>query len=93
VNYGISCSSNGAKGCGEAQSLTFYVLGAGGLSLLQTDGVYVTADIYDLATRQTGTVGGVSATPLPAALPLFATGLGALGLFVWLRKREAQATA
>ena len=32
-------------------------------------------------------------TPLPAALPLFATGLGALGLLGWGRKRKAQATA
>jgi hypothetical protein len=31
----------------------------------------------------------VSATPLPAALPLFAGGLGALGLFGWRRKRRA----
>jgi hypothetical protein len=29
----------------------------------------------------------VSTTPLPAALPLFATGLGAMGLFGWRRKR------
>jgi hypothetical protein len=28
-------------------------------------------------------------TPLPAALPLFATGLGALGLLDWRRKRKA----
>ena len=28
-------------------------------------------------------------TPLPAALPLFATGLGALGLLVWRRKRKS----
>ena len=33
------------------------------------------------------------ATPLPAALPLFATGLGALGLLGSRRKRKAQATA
>ncbi len=31
------------------------------------------------------------ATPLPAALPLFATGLSALGLFGWRRKRKAAA--
>ena len=31
------------------------------------------------------------ATPLPTALPLFATGLGALGLLGWRRKRKAQA--
>jgi len=32
-------------------------------------------------------------TPLPAALPLFATGLGALGLLGWRRKRKARAVA
>jgi hypothetical protein len=31
---------------------------------------------------------GVTATPLPTALPLFAGGLGALGLFGWRRKRK-----
>jgi hypothetical protein len=33
----------------------------------------------------------VSQTPLPAALPLFATGIGGLGLLGWRRKRKAQA--
>ena len=32
-------------------------------------------------------------TPLPAALPLFATALGGLGLLGWRRKRKAQAVA
>jgi hypothetical protein len=32
-------------------------------------------------------------TPLPAAFPLFATGLGAMGLFGWRRKRKAAAIA
>jgi hypothetical protein len=36
---------------------------------------------------------GVGATPLPAALPLFATGLGAMGLFGWRRKRKNAAAA
>ena len=40
----------------------------------------------DLQTVITYT--GVSATPLPAALPLFASGLGALGLLGWRRKRK-----
>jgi hypothetical protein len=42
-------------------------------------------------TAATGTVAQV--VPLPAALPLFATGLGALGLLGWRRKRKAQAAA
>ena len=35
----------------------------------------------------------VSSTPLPAALPLFATGLGAMGFFGWRRKRKAAVAA
>jgi hypothetical protein len=35
----------------------------------------------------------LSATPLPATLPLLVTGLGAMGLLGWRRKRKAQAVA
>ena len=35
----------------------------------------------------------VAETPLPAALPLFATGLGTLGLLNWRRKRKTAAVA
>ena len=37
--------------------------------------------------------GILTETPLPGALPLFATGIGALGLLGWRRKRKAQAVA
>jgi hypothetical protein len=40
-----------------------------------------------------GVVQIASTTPLPAALPLFATGLGALGLLGWRRNRKAGALA
>lgn len=33
------------------------------------------------------------ATPLPAALPLFASGIGAMGLFGWRRRRKTEAAA
>ena len=52
-----------------------------------------TLDIYlvdgadwDVQTKIAAAV--VDPTPLPAALPLFATGLGGLGLFGWRRKRK-----
>jgi hypothetical protein len=40
-----------------------------------------------------GEGGCTSVTPLPGALPLFATSLGGLGLLGWRRKRKAQAVA
>jgi hypothetical protein len=40
---------------------------------------------------QTTFTATINATPLPSALPLFATGLGALGLLGWRRKRKAAA--
>jgi hypothetical protein len=57
------------------------------------------ADVQDGSTGPTGvigftfdsiTIGGNQGgeTPLPAALPLFASGLGALGLLGWRRKRK-----
>lgn len=35
----------------------------------------------------------LTATPLPAALPLFASGLGVMGLFGWRRKRKSKTVA
>lgn len=61
------------------------------ISLLGTDsgGVqdYIGLDNVNLVDN------GPAATPLPAALPLFASSVGALGLFGWRRKRKAQAAA
>ena len=59
------------------------------------------ADIVSIDYSSSGTGNGpginkldiIETTPLPAALPLFASGLGALGLLGWRRKRKAQAAA
>ncbi len=45
------------------------------------------------ANEITAQVNGSSATPLPATLPLFASGLGALGLLRWRRKRKVALAA
>jgi uncharacterized protein (TIGR03118 family) len=53
-------------------------------TLFFTDGINGEAD---------GLFGAITPTPLPTALPLFATGLGAIGLLGWRRKRKAEALA
>ena len=47
----------------------------------------------DGISERSGTLVIANATPLPAALPLFASGLGALGLLARRRKRKAAAIA
>lgn len=53
------------------------------------------ADTRYVGAGFASSLGGGSAgeTPLPAALPLFASGLGAMGFVSWRRKRKAIATA
>jgi hypothetical protein len=49
---------------------------------------------FNVRTDGTFTTGAaVPEIPLPAALPLFATGIGGLGLLGWRRKRRAKAVA
>jgi len=48
-------------------------------------------DIYGIWTTSLGVE--ATATPLPAALPLFVGGLGVMGLLGWRRKRRVQAAA
>ena len=53
--------------------------------------LYFTDSLTIEAAAADGLFGAIEPTPLPAALPLFATGLGGLGLLGWRRKRKAQA--
>jgi hypothetical protein len=58
---------------------------------------YIYVDLVDPAhstfgniTAQLEATSQVSNAPLPAALPLFASGLGGIGMFGWWRRRKAK---
>jgi hypothetical protein len=78
------------------QTATFNILLAG-----ITDTTSISSVIFSFGTTEgaalvagipgaPGVPGPFSAVPIPAALPLFAGGLGALGLLGWRRKRKPQ---
>jgi hypothetical protein len=77
----------------DTQGLTFSDPGFNPINLFcsatfsGTSSCWVYSGAFEQATF---TVTDVSATPLPAALPLFAGGLGALGLFGWRSKRRVR---
>ena len=82
ANYNYSgCTTFGT--CSDVYSL---MDGSGGLLTLA-------AYNNDNPSLMIGAVVESAATPLPAALPLFAGGLGAMGLLGWRRKRKAAAIA
>ena len=67
-----------------AINLLGQILGHGTNGLGQTRAFLLTP-----CDKRVAGVPPVSAFPLPAALPLFATALGGLGLLGWRRKRKA----
>ena len=89
-------------GCGPGASnanagpLSFAVTDLDGISIndfiANAGGYFFSADVLG-PSGGTGNIAsnGVSEAPLPAALPLFATGLGTMGLFGWWRKRKTRA--
>jgi hypothetical protein len=68
-----------------------YTAGALTGSLDETAQPGIPGVLDGFVVTSTNFIGTVSTVPLPAALPLFATGLGALGLLGWRRKRKAAA--
>lgn len=93
-NYAIECSGggNGQNSCNGISSLTFFVLGAGSLSPILTNGVFVTADIYSEGTGKTGVVGATAPVPGPivgAGLPGLLGAMGALVMLARRRRRNA----
>jgi hypothetical protein len=75
----FSFGLNGAVGGAASAHLNLFFAAPDGYSVLTSEGI--------------GNASPVAATPLPAALPLFASGLGALGLFGWRRKKKAAVLA
>ena len=51
------------------------------------------SQVFMIGLDDVSVTGPVANTPLPAALPLFAAGLGGLGLLGWRRKRKVAALA
>ena len=79
ASYDLSTSTGPITGPGSVNPGIFFPTNAGLLNLTGlTTNVTFTAN-----------VSGVSAVPIPPALPLFASGLAGLGLLGWRRKKAA----
>ena len=68
-------------------------IGSGDLLGSAQDGSALVFDNQVNGPVGTWVVNSLNSAPLPAALPLFATGLGAMGLFGWRRKRKSTTAA
>ena len=92
--YTVYMDVQGGAGCGPA-----YLTGIASCTnsfnatvdpTFQIAAGFANANEYTLVSPG---IGNISATPLPAALPLFAAGLGAMGLLGWRRSRKKAAIA
>jgi hypothetical protein len=79
-----------------SNTLTFTVSDFAGLFNVTVSGApiwFVAAGVTNGGTSGIIAADSVATTPLPAALPLFASGLGTLGVLGWRRKKKAQRAA
>jgi hypothetical protein len=82
--------SGGTEAAFDASDSTFAVSVSGLFFNSVTDPTFKVGT-YLGSNGDSLTITDISATPLPAALPLFASGIGALGLLGWRKKRRAAA--
>jgi hypothetical protein len=64
-----------------------------GDNVLSVEGIDASSAGSHVTSFAVGPPPAATVTPLPAALPLFAGGLGAMGVLGWRRKRRTRATA
>ena len=81
----------------DSSGLGYTVMGAGDdgrgdVTVFNVLGAYLENDTGGNFSSSFTLTPEAAATPLPAGLPLFATGLGTLGLLGWRRKRRASAS-
>ena len=84
-NYAVNCSDfgNGANSCSispHVSTLSFTIIGAGLLAPILTDGIYITADIYNPNAPGLDKNGTIGATIAPQAVPGPIVGAGLPGL-------------
>lgn len=67
--------------------------GDGALATARSNALTGSPDLSGLSAAEIATIANfaVAAVPVPAALPLFATGLGIIGLLNWRRRKQARA--
>jgi fibro-slime domain-containing protein len=87
IGNNVVAQVGGVHASGNANYSTLLTAGNYSLTLFYADRDHVAAYL-DFSIDTLGVGLQDSSTPLPAALPLFATGLGAFGLLGWRRKRK-----
>jgi hypothetical protein len=85
-NYETSAVNNG--------TITIFLTAMGGTTWADALAVLApNSNGWEAADNMSGSPQDLGFAPIPAALPLFATGLGALGLLGWRRKQTARSVA
>jgi hypothetical protein len=89
----VTCSGSDSLGLKTISGISGVNVIAGDSYILQVTPLSLTNDTWAVWNTNSNITAGafdiIHTTPLPAAFPLFATGLGALGLFGWRRKRKS----